>query len=86
MATHKPFRELIKPGTNFEFMGRAKFFGGISLLLVIASIAMLFVNKSAIPDRGEYLNWSTDFKGGTEIILGFHEKGSDQPAQVERDE
>ncbi|HWM86952.1 MAG TPA: protein translocase subunit SecF, partial [Kofleriaceae bacterium] len=33
--------------------------------------------------RGDYLNWSTDFKGGTEIIFGFHEKGTDQPAHVD---
>ena len=24
MTTHKPFRELIKPGTNFEFVGRTR--------------------------------------------------------------
>ena len=46
MATHKPFRELVKPGTNFDFIGRAKLFTTIALLGVIATIAMLFVNKS----------------------------------------
>ena len=79
MATHKPFRELIKPGTNFEFMGRARIWITFSSLCVIACIAMLFVNKSW---RGDYLNFSTDFKGGTEIIFGFHKAGTDQPVEV----
>lgn len=80
MATHKPFRELIKPGTNFEFIGRARLWVSISVFFVVASIAMLFVNKSW---RGDYMNFSTDFKGGTEIIVGFHEAGSDQPVEVD---
>ena len=68
MATYKPFRELIKPGSNFEFIGRGKLWAMISLLLVSASIGMLFVNKSM---RGDYLNWTIDFKGGTEMIFEF---------------
>ena len=80
MATHKPFRELIKPGTNFEFMGRAKLWFTLSVVVCAACIGMLFVNKSM---RGEYMNWSTDFKGGTEIIFGFHQHGTDQPADVD---
>ncbi len=68
MATHKPFRELLPPGTNFEFVGKTRMWVTISLVLVIASIAMLFVNKSV---RGNYLNWTIDFKGGTEIIFEF---------------
>jgi preprotein translocase subunit SecF len=80
MATHKPFRELIKPGTNFEFMGRARLWITFSTLCVIACVAMVFVNKSW---RGDYLNWSTDFKGGTEIIFGFHKAGTDQPVPVD---
>ena len=34
MATHKPFRELIKPGTNFDFIGRARLFTTISFIAV----------------------------------------------------
>lgn len=78
-TTHKPFRELVKPGSNFEFMGRARLWVGISALLVIASLAMPFINKAW---RGDYMNWSTDFKGGTEIIVGYHKAGTDEPAQV----
>jgi preprotein translocase subunit SecF len=80
MATHKPFRELVPAGTNFEFMGRAKIWITFSALCVIACIAMVFVNKSW---RGDYLNWSTDFKGGTEIIFGFHKAGTDQPVKLD---
>ncbi len=70
-TTHKPFRELLKPGTNFEFVGRARLWATISVLLVAASIAMLFVNKEV---RGDYLNWTIDFKGGTELIFEFYKK------------
>lgn len=68
MATHKPFRELVKPGSNFEFIGRARLWATLSALLMIGSIAMLFVNNSV---RGDYLNWTIDFKGGTELIFEF---------------
>jgi preprotein translocase subunit SecF len=66
MSQH--FRELIKPGTNFEFVGRKNLFLTISLLLTLGSIGMLFVNRAW---RGYHLNWTIDFRGGTEMILGF---------------
>jgi preprotein translocase subunit SecF len=66
MSTH--FRELIKPGTNYEFVGKKNLFLGISLVLTLASIGMLFVNKAT---RGYHLNWTIDFRGGTEMVLGF---------------
>jgi preprotein translocase subunit SecF len=68
MATHKPFRELVKPGSNFEFVGRSRIWGILSGLLIFCSIGMLFVNKEV---RGDYLNWTIDFKGGTEFIVEF---------------
>jgi preprotein translocase subunit SecF len=37
-----------------------------------AAVGSLFVNKSV---RGEYMNWTIDFKGGTEMIFSFNEKG-----------
>lgn len=80
MATHKPFRELVKPGSNFEFIGRSRTWIAISMVLVIASIGLLFVNKAV---RGDYLNWTIDFKGGTEIIFGFHQEGTDEPVPVQ---
>lgn len=72
-TTHKPFRELVKPNSNFEFVGRTRMWVMISIFLVLGSIAMLFVNNAV---RGDYLNWTTDFKGGTEITFGFRDKQS----------
>ncbi len=69
--THKPFRELIKPDSNFEFIEKRRTWGLISLLAIIGCIAMLFVNNAT---RGDYLNWTIDFKGGTELILAFEDK------------
>lgn len=79
MATHKPFRELLPPDSNFEFVGRAKIWITFSLLTIVASIGMLFVNKTV---RGDYLNWTIDFKGGTEAVLAFSKDGrpTDVPA------
>jgi preprotein translocase subunit SecF len=74
--THKPFRELVKPNSNFEFVGKRRLWGIVSALLIAASIGMLFVNKSV---RGDYMNWSIDFKGGTELILAFTEPDPEQP-------
>jgi preprotein translocase subunit SecF len=79
MANDK-YRELIQPGSTFEFMGRARLWFTISILLCVACVGALFVNKAV---RGDYMNWSTDFKGGTEIILGFYQKGSDHPVEVD---
>jgi hypothetical protein len=72
-TTHKPFRELVRDGTHFEFVGRTRVWVTISLTLVLGSIAMLFVNNAV---RGDYLNWTIDFKGGTEVIFGFKDKAS----------
>lgn len=73
-ATHKPFRELVRPGSRFEFVNRSRTFALLSTFLIIGSIAMLFVNKQV---RGDYLNWTIDFKGGTEMIFAFYDE--DQP-------
>ncbi len=78
-TTHKPFRELVKPGSNFEFVGRTRLWVVISLFLIAGSIAMLFVNNAV---RGDYLNWTIDFKGGTEMIFGFRDKESNAYATV----
>ncbi len=75
--THKPFRELIKPDSNFEFIEKRRTWALISTLAIIGCIAMLFVNNSV---RGDYLNWNIDFKGGTELILAFEDKaGNPEP-------
>jgi preprotein translocase subunit SecF len=72
MANHKPFRELVKPGSNFEFIGKQRTWVLISVVAILASIGMLFVNKAV---RGEYLNWTIDFRGGTEMVFAFSDTG-----------
>src|SRR5688572_11813045 len=62
------FRELIQPGTKFDFMGKRRMLLTISLLLTLGSIAMLPINNAI---RGSMLNWNIDFKGGTEIVTTF---------------
>lgn len=61
--------ELIKPGTNFDFVGKNKFFVTLSSILVIVSIILLFAMG---------LNFGIDFSGGTEVHLKF-----DSPVQAE---
>jgi preprotein translocase subunit SecF len=77
--SHKPFRYLIPAGSNFDFLRWSRPISTISLLLIAASIAILFVNKAV---RGEYMNWTIDFKGGTEVVLEFKDKASGQPIRV----
>jgi preprotein translocase subunit SecF len=62
------FRELIQPGTNFEFVGRNKLWLTLSAIAVFVSLAMLPVNYFL---RGSPLNFSIDFKGGTDIVMTF---------------
>jgi preprotein translocase subunit SecF len=66
MSTH--YRELINPGTNFEFMGKTRLWLTLSVIAVLFSIAMLPLNYLL---RGSPLNFSIDFKGGTDIIMTF---------------
>lgn len=78
-TTHKPFRELLRTDSNFEFVGRTRLWVIVSIFLVGASIAMLFVNNAW---RGDYLNWTIDFKGGTEMIFGFRDKATNEHTSV----
>lgn len=79
MSTHKPFREIIPDGTNFEFIGTRRRWVTISILLCVATIALLFVNSAT---RGSMLNWSIDFKGGTELIFQFEGDREVTPGDV----
>jgi preprotein translocase subunit SecF len=76
---HK-FRYLLPPGNNFSFTTKFKAWVIFSLITMAASVGMLFVNKQV---RGEYMNWTIDFKGGTEIILSFKEKNADKYTKVD---
>ena len=62
--------ELIKPGTNFDFVGKNKFFVTLSGILVLASLIVIFTTG---------LNFGIDFSGGTEIHLKF-----DKPVSTEQ--
>jgi preprotein translocase subunit SecF len=65
------FFEIIKPGTNYEFIGRSKYWIGLSVVLTVISIGMLFMNAFVIKSRGHWLNWGVDFRGGSEILIEF---------------
>jgi len=79
---HK-FRYLLPPGNNFAFVAKFRIWLIISVLLMAVSIGALFLNKAR---HGEYMNWTTDFKGGTEIIVSFKDASGnfikEDPAKV----
>jgi preprotein translocase subunit SecF len=79
MSEHK-FRYLLAPGSNFRFVAKFRIWITISILSIIACIAMLFINKAV---RGQYMNWTTDFKGGTEITYTFKDKGTGKYVAVD---
>ena len=74
MASQNPeqkFLEVIKPHSNYEFIGRTKYWVGLSILLTAVTIAMVFLNAYVIKSRGHFLNWGVDFRGGSEILIEF---------------
>ncbi len=62
------FFELIKPDHNIEFIGRQRYFIGMSIVLILLSCAMLPINHYW---RGAALNYSTELRGGTEMNVEF---------------
>lgn len=56
--------EFFKPGSYFNFMGQRKIWLPVSALLCFASLVIALV-----PGLG--LNLGTDFRGGTEVEIGF---------------
>jgi preprotein translocase subunit SecF len=77
------FFELIKPDHNFEFIGRKRFFITLSILLMLATVAMLPINHYW---RGGALNYSTELRGGTEMTVQFSsakESGAIRAAMAE---
>src|SRR5690349_12074806 len=54
--------EFIKPGRRFDFMGKRRYFIGLSVLLVILSVVACFYPG---------LRLGTDFRGGTEVEVAF---------------
>jgi preprotein translocase subunit SecF len=57
--------EFFKPGRVFDFMGVRWFWIPLSLLLVVASVALTFYPGP---------NYGTDFRGGTEVEIAFGTK------------
>jgi preprotein translocase subunit SecF len=65
------FFEIIKPGTTYEFIGRQKYWIGLSVVLTLITIVMLPLNAFVFKSRGHFLNWGVDFRGGSEILIEF---------------
>jgi preprotein translocase subunit SecF len=65
------FFEIIKPHSNYEFIGNQKYWIGTSIVLVLITIVMLPLNAFVIKSRGHLLNWGVDFRGGTELLIEF---------------
>jgi preprotein translocase subunit SecF len=69
--TQQKFFEIIKPGSNYEFIGRQKYWIGLSIALVTLTCVMLPLNAFVFKSRGHMLNWGVDFRGGSEIVVEF---------------
>jgi len=71
MADQQKFFEVIKSGTDIDFIGKQKYWIGASIILVLITVAMLPINAYVLGDRGHMLNWGVDFKGGSELVVEF---------------
>jgi len=58
--------ELIKHGTNYDFVGKIKYVFSISLILIALSLYGIFTR----------MNYGVDFRGGAEIQAKFQDKVS----------
>ena len=65
------------PEFNFDFMGRRKLAGSVSIGLILLSIASLTVNG---------LNFGLDFTGGTLVEVGFPERADPEALRSQLDE
>jgi preprotein translocase subunit SecF len=80
MSEHHKFRYLLPPGNNFAFVSKFKAWLIFSIITMAASVGLLFVNKHF---RGEYMNWTIDFKGGTEIVFAFQDKATGNTSKLD---
>lgn len=62
--------ELIKTGTNIDFIGRAKIYFTVSLLLCAAALVLVFMKG---------FNYGVDFSGGTSVQVTF-----EKPADIDK--
>lgn len=66
--------ELIRPGTNYDFIGKWR-------ACVIGSLLVIAVGIAAIPLRGG-IKWGVDFAGGTEMLVHFDAGSGASEGQV----
>jgi preprotein translocase subunit SecF len=69
--SEQKFFEIIKPGSNYEFIGNQKYWIGLSIVLVALTVIFLPLNAFVFKSRGHLLNWGVDFRGGTELMIEF---------------
>ena len=72
MAEQQKFFEVIKSGTDIDFIGNQKYWIGASIILVLVTFLMLPINAYVLKDRGHMLNWGIEFKGGSELVVQFN--------------
>ena len=63
--------EIFPPGRTYDFMSKRRLFVGVSVVMVIASIVLMFVPGPRL---------GTDFRGGTEIEVAFEQPTN--PAEI----
>lgn len=80
MSDHHKFRYLLPPGNNFQFVSKFKAWLVMSFVLMAIAIGALFVNKAT---RGDYMNWTIDFKGGTEMVFAFKDRATGNYTKVD---
>ncbi len=62
--------EFFKPGSlNIDFVGKRRLFITISIILVVASLAIVVAKQAA-----DSINWGIDFAGGTVIDVEFDQE------------
>jgi len=74
MASDHKFFEVIKPHTDIDFIGTRKYWITASIILLVLTFGMLPLNAFVIKSRGQMLNFSVEFKGGSEIVTRFSKK------------
>src|SRR4051812_27508557 len=65
------FVEIIHPHSNYEFIGKQRYWIGLSVVLTLLTLIMLPLNAYVFKSRGHMLNWGVDFRGGSEILIEF---------------
>lgn len=59
-----------KPRKTIDFLGKKTLFFGISIAVIVAGIVFMGVNKNT---KGDILNYSLEFQGGTSSVISFTE-------------